>query len=53
LLIAGGVTTGLGLGVLLAAWPLRDAEPNVVGGTFLVAVAAGFLLVAVLGHLAR
>ena len=50
LLIAGGVTSGLGLGVLLAAWPLRDAEPNVVGGAFVVSVAVGFLLVAALGH---
>jgi hypothetical protein len=50
LLVAGGVTSGLGLGVLLAAWPLRDAEPNVVGGAFVVSVAVGFLLVAVLGH---
>ena len=50
LLVAGGVTTGLGLGVLLAAWPLRDAEANVVGGAFVVSVAVGFLLVAALGH---
>ena len=51
LLIAGGVTSGLGLGVLLAAWPLRDAEPNVVGGAFVVSVAVGFMLVAALGNL--
>jgi hypothetical protein len=50
LLVAGGATSGIGLGVLLAAWPLRDAEPNVVGGAFVVAVAAGFLLVAILGQ---
>jgi hypothetical protein len=50
LLIAGGVTSGLGLGILLAAWPLRDAEPNVVGGAFVVSVAIGFLLVAALDH---
>lgn len=50
LLVAGGVTSGLGLAVLLAAWPLRDAEPNVGGGTFVVSLAVGFLLVAVLGH---
>ena len=50
LLVTGGVTSGLGLGVLLAAWPLRNAEPNVVGGAFVVSVAVGFLLVAALGH---
>ncbi|MGN6541391.1 MAG: hypothetical protein ACTHKY_11345, partial [Ginsengibacter sp.] len=50
LLIAGGVTSGLGLGILLAAWPLRGAEPNVVGGSFVVSVAVGFLCVAALGH---
>ena len=50
LLVAGGVTSGLGLGVLLAAWPLRNADPNVIGGAFVVSVASGFLLVAVLGH---
>lgn len=50
LLVAGGVTSGLGLGVLLAAAPLRDAEPNVVGGAFLVSLAVGFLVVAALGH---
>jgi hypothetical protein len=50
LLVTGGVTSGLGLGVLLAAWPLQDAEPNVVGGAFVVSVAVGFLLVAALGH---
>ncbi len=44
------MTSGLGLGVLLAAWPLRNAEPNVVGGAFVVSVAVGFLLVAALGH---
>ena len=50
LLVAGGVTSGLGLGVLLAAWPLRNADPNVIGGAFVVSLASGFLLVAVLGH---
>jgi hypothetical protein len=49
LLVAGGVTSGIGLGVLLAAWPLRDAAANVVGGSFIGSVAAGFLVVAVLG----
>lgn len=49
-LVAGGVTSGLGLGVLLAAGPLRDAEPNVVGGAFVVSLAVGFLLVAALGQ---
>ena len=50
LLVAGGITSGLGLGVLLAAWPLHDAEPDVLGGAFVVSVAAGFLLVAILGR---
>jgi hypothetical protein len=50
LLVAGGVTSGLGLGVLLAAWPLLGAQPNVVGGAFVVSVAVGFLLVAALGQ---
>ena len=50
LLVAGGVTRGLGRGVLLAPWPLRDAEPNLVGGAFVVSVAVGFLLVAGMGH---
>ena len=49
-LVGGVVTRGLSLGVLLAAWPRRDAEPNVVGGAFVVPVAVGFLLVAVLAQ---
>ncbi len=46
-----GDCVALVLGIeLLAAWPLQDAEANVVGGAFLVSLAVGFLLVAVLGQ---
>ena len=48
LLVTGGVLTGVGLGVLLAAWPLQGADAHVVGASFLLSVAAGFLVVAVL-----
>jgi hypothetical protein len=48
LLVTGGVLTGIGVGVLLAAWPLHEADPHVIGAAFLLSVAAGFLVVAVL-----
>lgn len=48
LLVTGGVLTGIGSAILLAAWPLRHAEPHVVGATFLLALAGGFTLVALL-----
>jgi hypothetical protein len=48
LLVTGGVLTGIGIGVLLAAWPLHEAEPHVIGAAFLLSVAAGFVVVAVL-----
>lgn len=47
-LIGGGILSGLGTGVLLAAGPLLGAEPHVVGGTFLVCLAGGFALLAAL-----
>jgi hypothetical protein len=53
LLVTGGVLTGVGVGILVAAWPLRGAEPHTTGGAFLLSVAAGFLLVGVLSALRR
>jgi hypothetical protein len=49
-LISGGVLVGLGTGVLLAAGPLLGAEPHQVGGAFLLCLAGGFALIAVLGY---
>jgi hypothetical protein len=46
LLVTGGVTAGLGAGVLLAAGPLLGAEPHTVGATFLLGLAGGFGLIA-------
>ena len=48
LLIAGGVVTGAGSGVLLASGPLRGADANQVGGAYLLSMAGGFALIAVL-----
>jgi hypothetical protein len=50
-LIAGGIVTGVGAGIVLAAGPLGGAAANVIGGTFLLCIAAGFALVAVLSQL--
>jgi hypothetical protein len=50
-LIAGGIVTGVGTGVLLAAGPLADAAPHVVGGTFLLCAAFGFAVVGLLSRL--
>ena len=47
-LVAGGVVAGIGVGVLLAAWPLRSAAAHVVGGAFLLSIAGGLLLIAML-----
>lgn len=49
-LISGGVLVGLGTGVLLAAGPLLGTEPHQVGGAFLLCLAAGFGLIAVLAY---
>ena len=49
-LISGGVLVGLGTGVLLAAGPLLGAEPHQVGGAFLLCLAGGFGVVAVLAY---
>lgn len=45
-LVAGGVTTGVGVGILAAAGPLLGADPRIVGATFMLSVAAGFLVIA-------
>lgn len=47
-LIAGGIVTGIGCGVLLAASPLLGAQPHTVGAAFLLSIAGGFALVAIL-----
>jgi hypothetical protein len=49
-LIAGGIVTGVGTGILLAAGPLTDAAPQAVGGTFLLCTAFGFALVGLLSR---
>jgi hypothetical protein len=46
-LIAGGILTGVGAAILTVAGPLAGADPNVVGGTFVLMVAAGFGIVGV------
>lgn len=46
LVIAGGLLTGVGAGIVLAAGPLQGADPNLVGAAFLLSVAVGFALVA-------
>jgi hypothetical protein len=48
LLVAGGVVTGVGSGVLLASGPLRGADANLIGGAFLLSIAGGFALIALL-----
>ena len=48
LLTAGGVVTGVGSGVLLAARPLQGADPNLIGAGFVLSVAAGFGIIALL-----
>lgn len=50
LLITGGVVSGVGLGVLLAAGPLLDATPAAFGAAFGLSVAGGFVLVAALSR---
>jgi len=44
-LIAGGVLTGVGAAILLVAGPLAGADPNLIGGAFVVLVAVGFAMV--------
>jgi hypothetical protein len=44
-LIAGGVLTGVGTAILVVAGPLAGADPNVIGGAFVLLVAAGFAIV--------
>ena len=44
-LIAGGVLAGVGAAILLVAGPLAGADPNLIGGAFVVLVAAGFAMV--------
>ena len=48
LLTAGGVVTGVGSGVLLAAGPLQGADADLIGAAFLLSVAGGFGLIALL-----
>jgi hypothetical protein len=50
-LIAGGIVTGVGIGILLAAGPLEHAAPHVIGGSFLLCAAFGFALVGLLSQL--
>ena len=50
-LIGGGIATGVGTGVLLAAGPVEHAASQVIGGTILFCLAAGFALVAILSRL--
>ena len=50
-LIAGGLLTGVGTAILLAAGPLQGRDADTIGGAFVIAVGAGFGLVAVLSRL--
>ncbi|MFC4942511.1 hypothetical protein [Pseudonocardia sp. GCM10023141] len=45
LLVTGALTGGVGLGVLLAAGPLLGGDPQVIGGAFVLGVAAGFAVI--------
>jgi hypothetical protein len=49
--VAGGVLTGVGAAILLAAGPLRGAESETIGGAFMLAIGFGFGLVALLSAL--
>jgi hypothetical protein len=51
LLVTGGIVSGVGAGIVLAAGPLLGADPHTVGAAFLLCVAAGFALVALLMRL--
>jgi hypothetical protein len=51
LLVTGGVVTGVGAGVVLAAGPLLGADPIAIGSAFVLSVAAGFALIAALSLL--
>jgi hypothetical protein len=35
-MIAGGVLTGIGVGVLIVSEPLQGTDPNVIGGAFVL-----------------
>jgi hypothetical protein len=48
ILTAGGVVTGIGSGVLLASGPLQPADANLTGAAFLLSMAGGFGLIALL-----
>lgn len=50
-LTAGGVLTGVGTGVLLAAGPLVGSAPHTVGGAIVTSVGVGFAVVAALSRL--
>jgi len=50
-LVAGGVLTGIGTGIVLIAGALEDAADEIIGATFLFATAAGFAIVAMLTQL--
>jgi hypothetical protein len=50
-LITGGILTGVGAAILVVAGPLAGADPNVIGGAFVLLVAAGFGLVGVASRL--
>jgi hypothetical protein len=47
-LVAGGILTGIGAGILLAAGPLHAAPSHRVGGAFVLALAVGFAVTAAL-----
>ena len=51
LLVTGGVTAGIGTGVVLAAGPLLGAASHIVGAAFLFGLAGGFGLIACLALL--
>lgn len=50
-LVGGGVTVGVGTGILLAAGPLEGGAPHVIGGAFVLAIAGGFAVIALLSPL--
>ena len=52
-LIPGGILTGLGVGVILAAGPLLSAPETLAGAIVVASLAGGFLLVSIASLLRR